>query len=110
MFDEPQEGRLRLVAVNDLPAHKNISYVVKKYMDITNDVVVLSGEVSLEADTAATIDSITISENEKEFYYMEWTMDGKTYKNHYFTNIIDIDYQAYMQALKKYGMDEFEGF
>ena len=110
MFDEPEDGKLRLVAVNDLPENKNISYTVKKYMGTTNDVVVLSGDISLEADTAASVDSITISENEKEFYYMEWTMDGKTYKNHYFTNIIDIDYQIYMQALKKYGMDEFEGF
>ena len=110
MFDEPKDGKIRLVGVNDLPAHKNISYVVKKYIEITDDVVVLSGEVSLEADTATAIDSIIISENEKEFYYMEWTMDGKTYKNHYFTNIIDIDYQVYMQALKKYGMDEFEEF
>lgn len=110
MFDEPEDGKIRLVTVNDLPEDKNISYAVKKYMGTTNDVVVLSGDVSLEADTAASIDLITISENDKEFYYIEWTMDGKKYKNHYFTNIIDIDYQAYMQALKKYGMDEFEGF
>ena len=110
MFDEPEDGKIRLVGVNDLPVDKNISYAVKKYMGTTNDVVVLSGDVSLEADTAASIDLITISENDKEFYHIEWTMDGKTYKNHYFTNIIDIDYQAYMQALKKYGMDEFEGF
>lgn len=110
MFDEPEDGKIRLVGVNDLPVDKNISYAVKKYMGTTNDVVVLSEDVSLEADTAASIDLIPISENDKEFYYIEWTMDGKTYKNHYFTNIIDIDYQAYMQALKKYGMDEFEGF
>ncbi len=37
-------------------------------------------------------------------------MDGKVCKNHYFTNIIDVDYHMYIKALQKYGMDEFERF
>ena len=111
MFGEPEDGKIRLVAANDLPEDKVVSYTVKKYSGADcEDMVVLSGESTIAADGAVTLDALAVSENEKEFYYIEWTMDGKIYKNHYFTNIIDIDYQTYMQALKKYGMDEFEGF
>jgi hypothetical protein len=51
-----------------------------------------------------------IAEGEKEFYLIEWEYKGQRYKNHYFTNILDINYEKYMCALKKCGMDEFEGF
>lgn len=111
MFDEPENGKLRLVAVNDFPDDKTISYTVKKWeMSANTDLEIVSGKNILPADISIRLAEVEISENEKQFYYIEWTMDGKTYKNHYFTNIINIDYQSYMQALKKYGMDEFEGF
>lgn len=107
MFDEPENGKCRLVAVNDTPDNKQLDYTVRRFSD---NMVVLSGTCIVPADGTVQPDSLAVTENEKEFYYIEWTMDGKTYKNHYFTNIIDIDYQTYIQALQKYGMDEFEGF
>lgn len=111
MFDEPENGKMKLVAVNDLPDDKTISYTVKKFEVSTDtDIEIVRGEKLLSADMTMLLTEVEISENEKQFYYIEWSMDGKTYKNHYFTNIISIDYQSYMQALKKYGMDEFEGF
>lgn len=105
MFDEPENGSIALIAVNDLPEDKEVSYTVRR-----GDQVVLSGSCVVPADRAVQADVLRIGENEKEFYHIAWEMDGKTYQNHYFTNIIDIDYCAYRAALKKYGMDEFEGF
>lgn len=105
MFDEPEEGIIRLVGVNDLPDKQEVSYRVVK-----NNVEILNKSTTLLADSAVRLDGVQIEKNEKEFYYIEWTVDGQTYKNHYFTNIIDIDYQKYMAALKQYNMDEFEGF
>ncbi len=107
MFDEPENGQMRLVAVNDLPEEKQLSYTVKRLSD---DKVVISGGCAVPADAAVQINSIEISENEKEFYYIEWTSGENTCRNHYFTNIMDIDYGSYMKALQKYGMDNFEGF
>ena len=107
MFDEPENGKLRLVAVNDLPVNKQITYTVKRYSD---DAVVLSGKCEVPADAAITVDFADLADNEKEFYYIEWIMDGKKCCNHYFTNILNIDYPAYIEALEKYGMNEFEGF
>ena len=95
------------MAVNDLPENKQITYTVKRHID---DAIVLRGKCVVPADSAVTVDFADFAENEKDFYFIEWTMDGKTCKNHYFTNIFNIDYAYYMNALKKYGMNEFEGF
>ena len=65
---------------------------------------------TIVADGVATIEALPIAEGEKEFYLIEWERNGQSFKNHFFTNIIDIDYQQYMDALRVCGMDEFEGF
>ena len=105
MFDEPDGGQICLVGVNDLPVEKKVSYRVMK-----EQVIVASGEAVLGADSTLKIDFVDIEEDEKKFYLIEWMMDGKRYKNHYYTNIIGIDYRHYMSFLQEYGMDEFEGF
>ena len=110
MFDEPENGKIRLVGVNDLTKDAEIKYTVKKVTNATEDPVVMCGQVCVSADSSVGIDLLPIEEGEKEFYLIEWEYEGQLYKNHYFTNIIDIDYQKYMSALKKCGMDEFEGF
>ena len=107
MFDEPENGKCRLVAVNDTPYDKQLDYTVRRFSD---NQIVLSGTCIVPADGIMQPDSLAVAENEKEFYYIEWSVDGKSCHNHYFTNIMDIDYRGYMQALQKYGMDEFEGF
>jgi hypothetical protein len=56
------------------------------------------------------IGKISISDDEKTFLLITWEMDGVEYKNHYFTNIIDIDYEKYVEAMNKCGFDELEGF
>ena len=130
MFDEPVDGKICLVGVNDLPGEVQVTYSVKRISGTTEDAVagtaidavdstvvdramkdtVLSGKLVLTGDSAVKIDALPIDEGEKEFYLIEWEMEGQTFKNHYFTNIIDIDYQKYLNALNKCGMDEFEGF
>lgn len=112
MFDEPSDGSIRLVGVNDLPKEVQFAYRVKKICTdkAAEAVVVLSGSTTIVADGVATIEALPIAEGEKEFYLIEWERNGQSFKNHFFTNIIDIDYQQYMDALRVCGMDEFEGF
>lgn len=109
MFDEPKENRIRLMAANDLPKDMDVSYVVKR-IGADADEVVLRGQLKAAADSTVEADVLSIDDGEKEFYLIEWQYGGKACKNHYFTNIIDIDYGKYMDALRKCGMDEFEGF
>ena len=136
MFDEPENGMLRLVGVNDLSEEAVVKYRVVRVSDmeqsaehgknsgeasvsvskkmqegiIQPDTVILSGKIVIAGDGTATIDRLSVSEGEKVFYLIEWEYNGQTFQNHYVTNIIDIDYRKYMNALKVCDMDDFEGF
>ncbi len=108
MFREPENGFLPLYGVNDTTADAEVSFAVK---NITEDGrLVLEGEALLPADASTRIGELKLKDGEKNFYLIEWQKDGGTHRNHYFTNIIDIDYDAYLKALEKCGFDEFEGF
>lgn len=107
MFDEPQDNILSLMGVNDFGEDAVVSY---KVTDVLAGEQVLSGSTHICADSAQKIGQMKIKEGEKVFYLIEWDYKGRKYKNHYFTNIIDIDYNSYMKALKQCGMNDFEGF
>lgn len=112
MFDEPSDGKICLVGVNDLSDEAQVSYSVKKIHadNGLEDELCLSGEISIAADAAVRIENLSIEEGEKEFYLIEWERNGERFRNHFFTNIIDIDYQKYVNVLKKCSLDQFEGF
>lgn len=109
MFDEPVNNTLSLYVANDTLENATFTY---KVTNITDGKVVLSGGATAFANASTRINELKIDEGEKKFYLIEWSFDGDNtvYKNHYFTNIINIDYDAYMDALKKCGFDQFEGF
>ncbi len=106
MFDEPADGKIALYGVNDLTEAKQISYSVT---NLTTGEQVLSGSAQLAAESSAAINGLPVTEEEQNFYLIEWKMDGKVYKNHFHTNLLDVSFEAYMDAIAKCGMDEFEG-
>ena len=105
MFDEPANGKIALVGVNEYLSDSKVSYTVT---DVENDKIVLKGESDIKADCATVIDELEIAPDEKKFYLISWIKDGVEYKNHYFTNILDIDYGKYMECICKCNMDEFD--
>ena len=107
MFDEPADGQIALYAVNDLTEEAAVKYSV---INLTTGRSVLSGSAVLAAESSAPIDSLPVTDEEQNFYLIRWEMDGKVYQNHFHTNLLDISYEAYMDAIAKCGMDEFEGF
>ena len=108
IFAEPEDGKLPLRVVNDLQEDKKVSF---KVTDLTNDEVLIESTITAKADSVTPIWNKDMIEDEKRFYLIEWELDGVKYKNHYFTNIIDIDYDYYVSCMKKAGFwDEFEGF
>jgi hypothetical protein len=106
MFDEPAEGKIALYGVNDLTEEKAVKYSV---INLSTGRSVLSGSAVLTAESSAAIDSLPVTDEEQNFYLIRWEMDGKVYQNHFHTNLLDISYEAYMDAIAKCGMDEFEG-
>ncbi len=108
IFAEPEDGMLPLRVVNDLQEDKKVNF---KVTDLTNDEVLIDSTVLAKADSVTPIWNKDMIEGEKRFYLIEWELDGVRYKNHYFTNIIDIDYDYYVSCMKKADFwNEFEGF
>lgn len=107
MFDEPEQGKISLIAVNDLADPKELMYTVKRISEEGEDEIVLCGQCLVSSDSAEILDKLELKENEKEFYLIEWQMEGKTHRNHYFTNVIKIEYRKYINALKKCELDDF---
>ncbi len=105
MFDEPEGGSITLCGVNDTTTEKEVKYTVT---DVANEQILLTGSTVIPTDKTIRLQKLSILETEKKFLLIEWECDGKVYKNHYFTNIINISYKDYLTSLKKCGFDEFE--
>ncbi|MBQ4605774.1 MAG: hypothetical protein IJB15_03655 [Clostridia bacterium] len=99
MFNEPENGMAALHAVNDTREDKTLSY---KVLDDQGNVVQESTCV-VKSDMSVPVWYMPVGE-EKKFYTIQWN-DGETEgMNHYFTNIIDIDYDYYVNCAKKAGL------
>ncbi|MBQ8642113.1 MAG: hypothetical protein IJ480_07820 [Clostridia bacterium] len=99
MFNEPENGMAALHAVNDTREDKTLSYQV---IDDEGNVVQQS-TCMVKSDMSVPVWHMPVGD-EKKFYTIRWT-DGETEgMNHYFTNIIDIDYDYYVNCAKKSGL------
>ncbi len=108
MLCEPKDGAHTLAAVND-GAEGRISYCVR---DVESGEILISGQATV-AEYEVTELGAVAETAEKRFLLIEWKRedDGEKFVNHYFTNILDIDYGYYVKCMKAVGFyDEFEGF
>lgn len=111
-FDEPEtETAMTLYGVNDMTRDVTVSYRVR---NITDGTVVAKASSTLSAEKSNRLLTIDIEKDEKKFYVMEWEYtDGETVtrgRNHFHTNLINVDYKAYKTAMKAADMLEIEGF
>lgn len=108
MFRDPSKtaGKLELIAANDTMVEKYASY---KVTDIETGDVILEGEGQIPPLSSFKI--AQIPEIKKQgLLLIEFTVDGKTYKNHYLTGDIKYDYKQVVEWFKKADLLEIEGF
>lgn len=109
-FDEPEnETRLTLYGINDTIRDVRVSY---KITNMTDGKLIAESTGYLTAEKSSSLITIDIEKDEKKFYLIEWEIVGEGIKgkNHFFTNIIDIDFEEYKKSLEVSGMLEVEGF
>ena len=111
-FDEPEtDTAMTLYGINDTTKDVTVSYRVR---NITDGTVIAKASATLSAEKSNRLLTIDIEKDEKKFYVMEWEYtDGETVtrgRNHFHTNLIDVDYKAYKSAMEKADMLEIEGF
>lgn len=113
IFDEPDGDQLPLHIVSDLQYNVNVEYTVT---DLTDGKELISSNCVALNNTSRRVWLKQMLPDEKHFYYIKWEYtdnNGKkvTCVNHYMTNIIDIDYDEYIDYMKQVRYyDEFEGF
>lgn len=107
MFDEPADNKITLYAVNDFTRDVEVNFSVT---ELYGKEKLACGTITAAAEQSVPAAYINVKNNEQKFYLIEWTADGKAYKNHYCTNLLNIDYKKYTAAIKAAGFDEFEGF
>lgn len=107
MFSEPEDGKIKLMGINDYAEEAKVKY---KVTDITAAKTVAEDELLLGADSVNEMLNIAVGEEEHTMYLIEWEINGEKHKNHYYTNLKNIDYLSYKKDMEKCGLDEWEGF
>lgn len=107
MFDEPHGGRLTMYAVNDLRRDVKIRCTVR---DIYSGEALAALEFAAHADSSEEVLSLDAEDGRERFLLIEWTAEGRSFKNHYCTKLKNTDYRKYLSAIEKCGFDQFEGF
>ena len=115
-FSDPEGGVFSLVGINDTSADETFTYSVKDITDtpagadLSTIPSLLSGTVTITADTATPVASLSMANMDRRFLYIEWQDSRGHHTSHFILEPEHLDYTAYMRALSLCGFDEFQGF
>lgn len=107
MMREPENGIMTLVGANEFLTEKAVKYTLT---DITSGKKVCDGEITLPANQATDIISVSTESDVVRFYLIEWQYDGKTYKNHYISGKVPYSFEEVVDCFKKCNLLKLEGF
>ena len=106
MINETKGNNLILVGANEHLIDKMVKY---KVTDFTDNSIVLQGETIVKSNGIKDIAEIS-PDNRVHFYFIEWTVDDKYYKNHYVSGTAPYDFNTYLSWLKRGDLLQLEGF
>lgn len=101
MCDEPDENAcVGLMGINDYPVAKQVHY---RITDVVTDTVVAEADALLGADSATQM-GLLDTKARSAFYEIVWTVEGRSYRNHYVTWEAPFDREAYVRCARKVGL------
>lgn len=109
LFDEPDDGVLRLIASNDTREALRADYRVYDVTDGEKKLV-LSGSTLAGGDAAACVATLPYDGVSQTFYYIEWDNESYGGTNHFLAGRPPYDLNHYLAIIGKLGYDQFEGF
>lgn len=115
-FADPTDGQFSLVGINDTSKDEVFTYTVKDITglpadtDLTAIPALLSGEVSIPADSAAPVAALPVVGMEKRFLLIEWKDSHGDHRSHFILEPEHLDFAQYVQALELCGFDQWQGF
>ena len=115
-FADPENGVFTLMGINDTQKDVTFTYNLKDVTGLPADTdlntvpAILSGEVTVPADAAASAASLPVEGLADRFLYIEWTANGERGTSHFILEPEHLDYRTYMNALALCGFDDWYGF
>lgn len=115
-FADPVDGTFALVGINDTQKDQVFTYTVKDITGISLDAdlstlpPLLSGSVTVSADSAKEVGTLPTTGMDDRFLYIEWEIEGQTHTSHFILEPKHLDYDTYIQALTLCGFDDWHGF
>ena len=107
-FTDPVDGTFTLVGINDTQRDEVFTYTVKDITglpadtDLTTVPPILSGEVTVPADSTAPAGTLPTAGMEHLFLLIEWSDSAGCHTSHFILEPEHLNYTAYMQALQLY--------
>lgn len=101
MFREPQNEKLLLMGVNDTEKEASVRYRVE---DVLTNELLLEGETTIPSDGAASIQELPLERIDQirgGFLKMSWTLNERTFCNHYVTWRVPYDARKYIKGAEK---------
>ncbi len=99
-------GKIELIGINDPMEEKQVSY---KVTDVESGKLILEGNADLGANDAQKLAELSATDD-AALLLIEYTVDGKTYKNHYLCGKPTYDYAKTVELFKKAELLNIEGF
>ncbi len=101
MCDE-NDTEMKVYAVNDTREEACVKYKITNQM---NGNIIVCDEIKIKSDISECIYIHKKTKDEKMFYLIEWQYpDGTKYKNHFMTNIININFKEYKEIINRNGL------
>ena len=99
MLDELNSNSCDIIAVNDTLKEVKGSY---KIYNIDTDYVYSEGGFSISKNGVSHLGGVPMRYSDKEFLVIEWTIDGKTFYNHYLCGMPGFDFTTYKRWIAKF--------
>lgn len=102
MMDEPENGRISLMGVNDFSEPKEVYFTIR---EMVSDKEIWKGMSILPGDSSSALAVLNLQEK-YGFYLIEWEVDGRKYQNHYLSWQPPMDWKEYIRCARKAGLLE----
>lgn len=105
MFREPENGKIELIAANELPHKINFNY---KVTDMESGEILSDGTAYADGFSVNILDTVICNTEKTKYYFIEWQSDMFSGVNHYLCGKAPYDIEEYINLMTKYRLLNME--
>jgi beta-mannosidase len=101
MLDEPENWHVKVVAGNDSLEDAEGRFEIR---DADTEETLLEGGFTAKANENTELGRIRVFHSDKKLYLIQWTINGRTYGNHYLFGVPAFSFRKYKEWMQKIAM------